>query len=96
VNEFEGVLVEGGGPEGKGPEGVEPKQQEKEGGQEGAVGRLPQRCFNCKCPRNFAAKCGSDGLTYQNECMMRCAKEKCPELTTKLSLETRNIKDGAC
>merc|ERR1719447_1061841 len=56
---------------------------------------LPQHCFNCQCPRNFFPKCGSDGLTYQNECMMQCAKKRCPELTKKLSLEPKNIKNGA-
>ncbi|XP_023347964.1 serine protease inhibitor Kazal-type 1 [Eurytemora carolleeae] len=59
-------------------------------------GVLPSECFLCNCPKIYAAKCGSDGKTYQNECMMECAKEKCPDLTRDLSLDARNIRSGPC
>lgn len=29
---------------------------------------------NCPCPRTFFPYCGTDGRTYSNECLLRCAQ----------------------
>eukprot|EP00090_Calanus_glacialis_P036467 TRINITY_DN6230_c0_g1_i2.p1 TRINITY_DN6230_c0_g1~~TRINITY_DN6230_c0_g1_i2.p1 ORF type:complete len:102 (-),score=26.59 TRINITY_DN6230_c0_g1_i2:540-845(-) len=43
--------------------------------------KLGPECFACKCPRNLDFECGSDGRTYQNDCLFKCAQEKCPDKT---------------
>merc|ERR1712212_1077279 len=54
---------------------------------EDKVEPLPLECFYCNCPRGFEQLCGTDGRTYQNKCMMKCAKRNCPELTEDLSIK---------
>merc|ERR1712002_1205006 len=56
---------------------------------------LPVRCYFCNCPRELDQVCGSDGRTYQNICMMKCAKERCPKLTENLDLGKKPL-DGPC
>lgn len=36
--------------------------------------------------------CGSDGRTYQNNCLFECAKTKCPEDTRDVNI----AKEGSC
>jgi len=43
--------------------------------------QLGPECFDCRCPRNLDYQCGSDGVSYQNECLFKCAQEKCPTRT---------------
>merc|ERR1712168_201511 len=56
---------------------------------------LPIKCYFCNCPRELDQVCGSDGRTYQNICMMKCAKKRCPNLTEDLDLEKKPL-DGPC
>lgn len=34
--------------------------------------KVVDNSFPCTCTRNFEPVCASDGVTYNNECMMRC------------------------
>ena len=40
---------------------------------------------------HFYFQCGSDGRNYQNECLFRCAQEKCPTKTRGVT-----VKRGMC
>jgi len=61
---------------------------------------LDPACFACRCPRNLDFECGSDGRTYQNDCLYQCALEKCPEMTKDVIItrkgkcEERDMKIG--
>merc|ERR1711915_821849 len=57
---------------------------------------LPIECFNCNCPRALELLCGTDGRTYQNKCMMKCAKTNCPKETAKLNIEKSLKNRSAC
>merc|ERR1711971_18917 len=46
-----------------------------------SVEKLEEKCFNCRCSRIKDSQCGSDGRTYQNLCLLNCAKMRCPEKT---------------
>ena len=46
-----------------------------------AVQPLDRSCSSCLCPRIYLPQCGSDGRSYSNGCLFRCAKEKCPDQT---------------
>merc|ERR1712198_133237 len=51
------------------------------GNQMVSVEKLEEKCFNCRCSRIRKPQCGSDGRTYQNLCMLNCAKMRRPEKT---------------
>jgi len=51
------------------------------GNQLASVEKLDEKCFNCRCSRIKNSQCGSDGRTYQNLCLLNCAKMRCPEQT---------------
>lgn len=46
----------------------------------------------CACPRNLSPRCGSDGETYANECLLRC-KANSPR---GRSINLREQKSGPC
>lgn len=46
----------------------------------------------CPCPRNWDPKCGSDGVTYGNECLFRCAVKNKAAHGVKL----RKLKNDEC
>lgn len=37
----------------------------------------------CPCPKHYFPICGSDNNTYDNECELRCNRQKNPNLTVK-------------
>jgi len=53
--------------------------------------KLEEKCFNCRCTRIKDPQCGSDGRTYQNKCLLDCAKMRCPEKTSGVT-----VKAGEC
>jgi len=58
----------------------------------GEADKLSPECFACRCPRNLDYECGSDGRTYQNDCLFKCAQEKCPDQTRSVVI----TKKGRC
>ena len=68
-----------------------------------ATENLGPECFDCKCPRNLdyqvklmgqlhlkvSFQCGSDGRSYMNECLFKCAQEKCGERTRGVVITRR-------
>jgi len=50
---------------------------------------LEPGCFACRCPRNLDYQCGSDGRSYQNQCMFQCAQEKCPDKARNVIITRR-------
>lgn len=51
---------------------------EAEGARQRSGGRAP-----CACPRMYMPICGSDGVTYGNDCTFRCASRSKSGLTMK-------------
>merc|ERR1739848_252208 len=43
--------------------------------------KLGEECFTCRCPKNVDYQCGTDGRSYVNQCLFKCAQERCPSQT---------------
>lgn len=52
------------------------------------VDQRPSKYEVCACPFHYALVCGSDGVTYSNQCALECARERDPKI--------RLASDGPC